>query len=207
MHPDEDVVLLPLPHLKHALIPQPCPHLLTYPYLLQRLCSLLPSCPGDLQPLPVINFHTVSISCLHPAGAIVGGFHASPLLSGITFSCKIVHIHLSCPLTPLCSLYITSYLNSQLFSWLNKPRTSYSKVIRVLLESYVTTWLFWSPFTSPLPADKGLAFLFIYVNSLFYWAGILSAISALRQSHSAGSVLCVIWLCFLSLLWQAHCEV
>lgn len=117
------------------------------------------------------------------------------------------HIHLSCPLTPLCSLYITSYLNSQLFSWLNKPRTSYSKVIRVLLESYVTTWLFWSPFTSPLPADKGPEFLFIYVNSLFYWAGILSAISALRQSHSAGSVLCVIWLCFLSLLWQAHCEV
>lgn len=62
MHSDEDIALLPLPHPKHALIPQPCPHLLTHPYLLQRLCSPLPSCPGDLQLLPVIIFHTVSIS-------------------------------------------------------------------------------------------------------------------------------------------------
>lgn len=62
MHSDEDIALLPLPHPKHALIPQPCPHLLTHPYLLQRLCSPLSSCPGDLQLLPVIIFHTVSIS-------------------------------------------------------------------------------------------------------------------------------------------------
>lgn len=48
----------------------------------------------------------------------------------------------ACPLSPLCRLYIASYLNSRLFSWLNKPRTSYSKGIRVLLESYIAILLF-----------------------------------------------------------------
>lgn len=59
------------------------------------------------------------------------------------------------PLSPLCRLYIASYLNSQLFSWLNKTRTCYFKGIRALLESYIATLLFWSPFTSHLPTDKG----------------------------------------------------
>lgn len=162
-----------------------------------------PFLPWRLAAVACNNFSHRFYLSLHPAGAIADCFHVSPLLSGVTFSCKIAHIHLSCPLAPLCSLYIASYLNSQLFSWLNKPRISYSKVIRALLESYIATWLFWYPFTSSLPADKGLEFLYIYIceNSLFYWAGILSMISALRQSRQ--QVVFYVLLGFLlSLLWH-----
>lgn len=122
-----------------------------------------PFLPWRLAAVACNNFSHRFYLSLHPAGAIADCFHVSPLLSGVTFSCKIAHIRLSCPLAPLCSLYIASYLNSQLFSWLNKPRISYSKVIRALLESYIATWLFWYPFTSSLPADKGLEFLYIYI--------------------------------------------
>lgn len=163
--------------------------------------------PWRLAAVACNNFSHRFYLSLHPAGAIADCFHVSPLLSGVTFSCKIAHIRLSCPLAPLCSLYIASYLNSQLFSWLNKPRTSYSKVIRALLESYIATWLFWYPFTSSLPADKGLEFLYIYI---YMWEFTLSLgrnplYDLCSQTvPSAGGVLCITWLSFVSALtrWQ-----
>lgn len=113
----------------------------------------------------------------------------------------------ACSPSPLCRLYIESYLNSQLFSWLNKRGTSYSKGIRLLLESYIAILLFWSLLTSHLPTDKSLR-VSLYTGAFM----LLLNRNPLCNLYPGMSLLCRSYLVFhlgliLSLLWQTPGEV
>lgn len=76
------------------------------PYLLQSFLVLLPSLPCSSTTVACNNFflYTFPISRLNPAGAIVGSFHVSLLLSSIISSCTIP-AHLTQPLSFVQALY------------------------------------------------------------------------------------------------------